>query len=106
MATSRKLTPQTPGEPVQDPAIAEQTAPEAEQTASIAEQKPEVAGDHAPADDANAAADPQPSTTETAATAPAAIERRPGELPDASEIDPKSITKPVLTKQGYVVPEK
>ena len=34
------------------------------------------------------------------------VARRPGELPHAAEIDPKTITQPVLTQQGYVVPEK
>jgi hypothetical protein len=33
------------------------------------------------------------------------VDRSPGELPDASEIDARAITRPVLTAQGYVVPE-
>lgn len=76
-----KLTPQTPGEPVQDPD--ELTSPAAE-------------------------AD-QPTTTETAEAvtdAPAVVASAPGELPDESEIDPAAIERQVLSKQGWVVPHK
>lgn len=102
MATPRKLTPQTPGEPIQEPAATEQTAPEAEQPAAQATET-------APAAETAADPEPQPTTTETAAPAadpePVAA-RRPGELPHAAEIDPKTLKQPVLTQQGYVVPEK
>jgi hypothetical protein len=83
-----KLTPQTPGEPVQDPA--ELTIPAAEAEAAAPE------------------AD-QPTTTETVEAvteAPAVVAAAPGELPDESEIDPAAIERPVLTKQGWVVPHK
>jgi hypothetical protein len=78
---NRRLTTQTPGETTE--------------TAHTAD---------TPADP-----DPKPTTTET--TAPAVdpapvVARRPGDLPNAAEIDPKSIEQPVLTQQGYVVPEK
>lgn len=105
----RKLTPQTPGEPIQEAEITEQPAPEAEQPAAKAEQAPVETTETAPAADTHADPEPQPTTTET--TAPAAdaapvAARRPGELPHASEIDPKTLKQPVLTQQGYVVPEK
>lgn len=96
MATPRKLTPQTPGEPTQEPENTEQTAPEAEQAP--------VEATETPTDP-----EPQPTTTESAPPAvdPApVVDRAPGELPDAAEIDAKEIKQPVLTKQGYVVPEK
>lgn len=87
-----KLTPQTPGEP-----LPEETTPAPE---AAAEQTPD-----------------QPTTTETAPAADAAPDAaadvadvvtpaKPlGELPDQSEIDPASITRPVLSKQGWVVPK-
>jgi hypothetical protein len=53
-------------------------------------------------------AEPSTPTEAGLLTAPEAdyvVDRRPGELPDASEIDARSITRPVLTAQGYVVPE-
>lgn len=75
-----KLTPQTPGEPVEG----ENTAPEAE----------------------------QPTTTETTeAVADPVVELVPvvapvaGGLPDESEIDPSAIERPVLSKQGWVMPK-
>lgn len=105
----RKLTPQTPGEPIQEAEATEQTAPEAEQPDDQAEQAPVEATETAPAADTPADSEPQPTTTETAAPAadPApVVARRPGELPHAAEIDPKTIKQPVLTQQGYVVPEK
>lgn len=77
-----KLTPQTPGEPLPE----ENTqAPEAE----------------APQAD-------QPTTTETAPAADAAPEapQASGELPDQSEIDPAKIERPVMSKQGWIVPSK
>lgn len=40
-----------------------------------------------------------------AAQRPASAPRPEPELPDQSEIDTKTITRPTLTKQGYVVPE-
>lgn len=95
MAT-RKLTPQTPGEPIPEPETTEQHAMETEQPA-------------APAADTPADPEQQPTTTETAAPAadPApVVARHPGELPHAAEIDPKTLKQPVLTQQGYVVPEK
>lgn len=105
----RKLTPQTPGEPIQEAETTEQPAPEAEQPAAQAEQAPVEATETAPAAETPADPEPQPTTTET--TAPAAdpepvAARRPGELPHAAEIDPKTLKQPVLTQQGYVVPEK
>lgn len=36
---------------------------------------------------------------------PAEINAAPAALPDQSEIDVKTITRPTLSKQGYVVPE-
>lgn len=82
-----KLTPQTPGEPLPE----ENTqAPEAE-----TEQQTD-----------------QPETTEAApAVVDAPVEvveqaKAPGDLPDESEIDPATITRDVLTKQGWVVPHK
>lgn len=102
----RKLTPQTPGEPIQEADTTEQPAPEAEQPAAQAEQAPVEATETAPAADAP---EPQPTTTETAASAAdpdPVVARRPGELPHAAEIDPKTLKQPVLTQQGYVVPEK
>lgn len=69
----RKLTTQTPGEPVQKSETTEQPSPVAEQPV----------------------ADPEP-----AAACPSIG------LPNAAEIDPKTIKKPVLTQQGYVIPEK
>lgn len=102
MATPRKLTPQTPGEPIQEAENTEQTAPEAEQQAVEATET-------APTSDTPADPEPQPKPTETApmtADPVPVVERAPGELPDASEIDAKAIKQPVLTKQGYVVPEK
>jgi hypothetical protein len=84
----RKLTPQTPGEPIQEAEATKQTVTAAD----------------TPADP-----NPQPTTTETGMqdddpAKPAA--RRHGEPPDASEIDPKTIKQAVLTQQGYVVPER
>lgn len=80
-----KLTPQTPGEhlPEEVTQAPEAAAPEAE----------------------------QPTTTETAPAAqevPAVVETAPasGELPDQSEIDPSAIERPVLSKQGWVLPHK
>ncbi len=49
--------------------------------------------------------EPEPSTPEAGILTTPVVDRRPGELPDASEIDARAITKPVLTAQGYVVPE-
>lgn len=40
-----------------------------------------------------------------AAQRPASAQRPEPELPDQADIDPKGITRPTLTKQGYVVPE-
>lgn len=49
-------------------------------------------------------------TTEQAAPAAAdptpVVSRCPGELPEAAKIDPTTLKQPVLTQQGYVVPEK
>lgn len=105
----RKLTPQTPGEPIQEAEATEQPAPEAEQPDAQAEQAPVEATETAPAAETPTDPEPQPQTTET--TMPAAdpapvAARRPGELPHAAEIDPKTLKQPVLTQQGYVVPEK
>lgn len=105
----RKLTPKTPGEPIQEAETTEQPAPETEQPAAQAEQAPVEATETAPAPETPADPEPQPTTTET--TAPAAdpepvATRRPGDLPHAAEIDPKTLKQPVLTQQGYVVPEK
>lgn len=52
--------------------------------------------------------EPEPSTPVVGLlTTPEAayVAEHPGALPDASEIDARAITQPVLTKQGYVVPE-
>ena len=98
----RKLTPQTPGEPIQEAETTEQTAPETEQQAAQVDQAPAEATETAPAAETPADPEPQPTTTET--TMPAAdpataeavaepvVELAPGELPDASAIDPKKIT--------------
>ncbi|MFT3806095.1 hypothetical protein [Arenimonas sp.] len=32
------------------------------------------------------------------------LDRQPGELPDASEIDPKTLKRSVRTKQGWITP--
>lgn len=82
----RKLTPQTPGEPIRENKFDEQPAAQDEQA-------PVEATETAP--DAETPADPEPVAA-----------RRPSELPHAAEIDPKTLQQPVLTKQGYVVPEK
>jgi hypothetical protein len=87
MAPPRKLTPKSPGEPIQEAENAEQATAETVETAPAAE---------------------TPTTTET--TMPAAdhapvAARRPGELPNATEIDAKTIDRTVLTQHGYVVPE-
>lgn len=59
---------------------------------------------------ADTPADAEPKQTATETTAPAVdpapvVARRPGELPHAAEIDPKTLKQPVLTQHGYVVPE-
>lgn len=83
---ARKLTTQTPGEPIQEAETTDQTSPEAEQPA-------------AQVDEAQAA-DPAPVESVAAPV----VERDLGDLPDATEIDPKKITRPSLSKQGYVIP--
>lgn len=74
-----KLTPQTPGEL---PDESELTNPEVE-------------------------ADQPVATTETnmEASEPVTSAPAPGELPDESEIDPAAIERPVLSRQGWVVPK-
>lgn len=77
-----KLTPQTPGEPVEG----ENTAPEAEQPTTTETSE-------AASETESPVADPVPAVAS-------------GELPDESEIDPTAIERPVLSKQGWVVPHK
>lgn len=84
-----KLTPQTPGEPVQDPA--ELTSPAAEAEAAVVDQPPTT-------ETANPAAEAAP---EVAADAPVADA---GGLPDADTIDPATLKRPVMTKQGWLCP--
>lgn len=92
MAKARNITPQTPGEPLV----------ETQFDAQDADQAPAEVADAEPASDP--AADPQPETTSQTVDQEPVIDRRDGELPQASDIDPTNINQPVLTQQGWVVP--
>ena len=112
----RKLTPQMPGEPVQEVAQAEQIAEQPEQPAEIPEQIEASAAPVAAADaSVSEETPPAEPVTDAPAPAPAAeqpsekaivseLSRRPGELPDAAEVDPAQLNRAVLTKQGWVLP--
>lgn len=92
MATARKLTPKIPGEPFLNPDTTERT--------DQVDHAPETAA----ATDKTADPDLQPTNEAPSAVSEQAATRRHGDLPDASEIDPRAINRPVLTQQGYVVP--
>ncbi len=90
--TKRNLTPKIPGEPIQEAEILEQPATDVEQPVAQAGMAPD---------------DPEQQSASMVITLPTAdAARRPGDLPHASEIDPKSLNQPVLTQHGYVVPER
>jgi hypothetical protein len=110
----------TPGAPVaqEDPAVAEADAAEAETDMDALEaaapgldEGPEPV---APQREQEPAVRVTPA--QLAALVDQAVERRMGaklplpgveaEIPDQSEVDPDKITRPTLTKQGYVVPRK
>lgn len=74
-----------------------------------------VPGEDKPKEEVAAAPEPVVTATELApeAAKPEAKPSKakpeakaPGELPDQSEIDPKTITRAVETKQGWVVPDR
>lgn len=96
----RNIKPQVPGEPIkqypQEPA-GEVVFAEAEAPETFAQEGP------APATEETFAEEPKPEVE----PAPAKRATRPaGELPDQSEVDPATITRSVLTKQGWVCPLK
>lgn len=113
----RKLTPQTPGEPVKDEApmapVAETPEPVTE-PAAVEQSTPEAVAEAAEnLGQATTDAPEAPTVTETppvVADAPietallAELSRRPDALPDASEVDPATIKRATLTAQGWVVP--
>jgi len=81
----RTITPKTPG--AEAPAAAPAADPAAPAASEAPAATPEVTAE----------------TLQRELTEPAR-RNAPDELPDESEIDPHTITRPVLTKQGYVMP--
>ena len=46
----------------------------------------------------------EPKQAEVVAEAEPQVKAEPDPVPDQADIDPKTISKPVLTKQGWVIP--
>ena len=93
---AKALNPQTPGEVVEDPVEAvEVAAPAAGAEETVTVSKSQLEAIVAVAVKKAVAAGPVVS-------AKASDEN----LPDQSTVDPLKIKKPVLTKQGWVVPDK
>lgn len=92
MAKRPSLVPVVPGEPVESDVVAGDV--------SVESDEPDVV-DLDPVAEAEAIA----ALPETELEMPAQPVKAAGELPDVSEIDPKAITRSVLTKQGIVVPD-
>lgn len=105
MPRAKPKTPKVPGAPTPDP---------------IADTQPNVSAPQQTAPAVPDASATQPTEAQKAAAiatvAEAKIEdteaevvrkqldRAPGELPDASDVDPTKIKRSVLTKQGWVTP--
>lgn len=95
MAKRPTLTPVVPGEA---PSVAPEDLPQGF-VAGLDEVPGDALGDEGDAPKETPAAEPKevPPASQPVVT-------RQGELPDAADIDPKTITRSVLTKQGIVVP--
>lgn len=101
---SKRISPQMPGEPVN--AATEQPAEQPAPTVATAAIEPAV--DQGPAPETQepvvASAAPAPALGPAKQAMPA--NRSTSELPDQSEIDPYSIKRAVLSKQGWVCPAR
>lgn len=86
MSKARNIQVQTPGEPLREPEP--QPTPSEPEADASTESKAETA---------NTASETLQAQTQTSES---------GELPDADTIDASTLDRPLLTKQGYLLPEK
>lgn len=103
MAKPKNIEPKVPGviEPEAAAPVPEAEAPAVEETDLPASDTDAPVDDAEPAADDDAAADDLDEETVEEEVEAAPVRK---ELPDQSEVDAKAITKPVLTRQGWVVP--
>lgn len=103
---ARNHKPQTPGETA---APAPEQAPAADEAQQVVEDWAAQPEDTTQADDAPdetpAVTDAVPEAADEEA-APAPEQEKTSDIPDASDIDPSKIDRPVLTTSGWVVPHK